>query len=135
MEPKIELAKYRLEDAKEKLHSAEILLNNNRLKDSVSRSYYAMFSAARALLAMKRLDSSKHSGIISLFNLHFVKPGIVAKKCGKIIAKAKTVREKSDYGDFTIITKEEANNQIKETKEIINEIEIALNQMIEGKGT
>lgn len=96
MEPKIELAKYRLEDAKEKLHSAETLLNSGSFKDSVSRSYYAMFSASRALLAMQRVDSSKHSGIISLFNLHLVKSGIVAKECGKILAKAKTVREKSD---------------------------------------
>lgn len=130
MEPKIELAKYRLEDAKEKLYSAETLLNGNSFKDSVSRSYYAMFSAARALLAMERVDSSKHSGIISLFNLHLVKSGKVAKKCGKILAKAKTVREKSDYGDFTMITKEEANNQIEDAKKFIHEVEIALKQMI-----
>lgn len=130
MEPKIELAKYRLEDAKEKLHSAELLLSNKSFKDSVSRSYYAMFSAARALLSMKELDSPKHSGVISLFNLHFVKQGIVSKKCGKILAKSKTVREKSDYGDFTIITKEETNNQIEEAKEIIHEVEIAIRQMI-----
>ncbi|MDI6794311.1 MAG: HEPN domain-containing protein [bacterium] len=96
MEPKIELAKYRLEDAKEKLCSAEMLLNSNSFKDSVSRSYYAMFSAARALLAMKCLDSSKHSGVISLFNLHLLKTGAVGKKCGGTLAKAKTVREKSD---------------------------------------
>lgn len=130
MGSKIELAKYRLEDAKEKLHSAEILLSNKKFKDSVSRSYYAMFSAARALLSMKEVDSPKHSGVISLFNLHFVKPDIVSKKCGKILAKSKTVREKSDYGDFIIVTKEEANNQIEEAKEIIHEIEIAIRQMI-----
>ena len=37
-----------------------------------------MFHAVRALLATKRLDSRKHSGVISLFNQHFVKPGLVS---------------------------------------------------------
>ena len=59
-------ARYRLENAKEKLNSAEVLLREKLFKDSLSRSYYAMFSAARALLATKELDSSKHSGVISL---------------------------------------------------------------------
>ncbi|MDZ7261966.1 MAG: HEPN domain-containing protein [candidate division KSB1 bacterium] len=63
-----DLAKYRFSDAIEKLESARILLQENRLKDSLSRSYYAMFSAVRALLALRKLDSSKHSGVISLFN-------------------------------------------------------------------
>jgi len=56
----IDLAKYRFQDALEKLESARILLREHRLKDALSRSYYAMFSAVRALLALKELDSSKH---------------------------------------------------------------------------
>ena len=46
----IDLAKYRFHDAVEKLAAAEILLQENHFKDSLSRSYYAMFSAVRALL-------------------------------------------------------------------------------------
>ena len=66
------LISYRLESAREKLSAAEDLLEKRHYKDSVSRSYYAIFTAARALLATKRLDSSKHSGVIALFNQHFV---------------------------------------------------------------
>ncbi|OQX53440.1 MAG: hypothetical protein B5M48_03415 [Candidatus Omnitrophica bacterium 4484_213] len=62
-----DLIVYRITDSKEKLLSAEILFKNKQFKDSVSRSYYAIFSVARALLATKGLDSSKHSGVISLF--------------------------------------------------------------------
>jgi len=61
-EKSVDLIRYRLENSKEKLNSARILRENNQLKDSLSRSYYAMFTAARALLATKRLDSSKHAG-------------------------------------------------------------------------
>ena len=50
---------YRMESAKEKLKAAVDLLGNSDYKDSVSRSYYAIFTAARALLATKQLDSAK----------------------------------------------------------------------------
>jgi len=84
-EPRLALSQYRLRDAAEKLKGAEVLLSNGLYKDSISRSYYAMFSAARALLAMEGLDSRKHSGVVSLFNRHFVKNGIVDKDLGRLI--------------------------------------------------
>ena len=123
---KDKLVKYRLDDAKEKLDSSKILFESGKYKDSISRSYYAMFSAARALLATKELDSPKHSGIISLFNLHFVKEGLVDKLMGRYLASAKDVREKSDYGDFTVVSKEEAQAQIEYATKFIREIEKAL---------
>lgn len=49
MTEKLTLAKYRLSVGKEKLDSAKVLFSNNKYKDSVSRSYYAMFSAARVV--------------------------------------------------------------------------------------
>jgi uncharacterized protein (UPF0332 family) len=121
-----ELSEYRLKDAKEKLEAAIILLKNKKYKDSVSRSYYAMFSAVKALLATKNMDSSKHSGVISLFNLHFVKEGIVEKECGKLIAKAKDIREEGDYGDFIVVSEEEAELQISNAQKILSEVERVL---------
>jgi len=41
------LIAYRLESAREKLSAAEDLLEKRHYKDSVSRSYYAIFTAAR----------------------------------------------------------------------------------------
>lgn len=46
-----ELIRYRLNMAYEKAASAKLLLDHGQYKDSVSRSYYAIFSALRALLA------------------------------------------------------------------------------------
>lgn len=60
-----ELAKYRLNVAEEKLESARILFDNGNYKDSVGRSYYAMFAGVRALLAERGVDFSKHAGVIS----------------------------------------------------------------------
>ncbi|MEW6482712.1 MAG: HEPN domain-containing protein [bacterium] len=118
-----ELAKYRLESAKEKLVSARLLYENGQYRDSISRSYYAMLSAARALLSTKKLDSSKHSGVISLFNQHFVKTGVLNKEAGKKLASAKEMREDSDYEDFVAVSKEDAEKQIADAEGFIKEIE------------
>ena len=40
---------------------------SGQFKDSIGRSYYAMFSAVRALLACDGVDYSKHSGVIAYF--------------------------------------------------------------------
>lgn len=54
-----ELAKYRLDMAKERLSSAKLLLDNRNYKDSIGRSYYAIFMAVRALLAIDGEDFSR----------------------------------------------------------------------------
>lgn len=123
------LVLYRLSSAREKLSAAEHLLEKCHYKDSVSRSYYAIFTAARALLATKRLDSSKHSGVIALFNQHFVKNGEVRKNASKWLERAKLYREQADYGDFYIVSAQEAKAQIQSAKEFIEEIERAMEQI------
>ena len=47
----------RLNRSKQHLKSARDLLRNDDFGDSVSRSYYAIFQAARALLAIEGTES------------------------------------------------------------------------------
>lgn len=122
MNEKLDLARYRLTVSEEKLDSAKVLLENKKYKDSVSRSYYAMFTAARALLATKGLDSPKHSGVVSLFNQYFVKENAIDKSFGRILVEAKDAREESDYGDFIVVSPEEAELQFKNAELFVNEI-------------
>ena len=75
-----ELIKYRLESARERLDSAEILFLNGNYKDSIGRSYYAMFTAVRALLARDGVDYSKHAGVISYFQKEYIKTQKIDKK-------------------------------------------------------
>ena len=85
------LAMYRMQKAKEILIEAKDNLIQKHYGLSVNRSYYAMFTAARALLALKEMDSSKHSGVIALFNQHIVKAELFPKKIGKFLPKAKDI--------------------------------------------
>lgn len=124
-----DLVKYRLQNSKEKLGSAKLLLENDKFNDSISRSYYAMYTAARALLATKHLDSSKHSGVISLFNQHFVKTGVVARDLGRILMKGKDLRQDGDYKDFVETSMKEAQDQYSDAEKFIDQIEDTLTEL------
>ncbi len=78
-----DLLLYRRKKAKETLTDAKILLDANSLNSSVNRIYYSLFYAVSALLYLKGLSSSKHTGIKSLFNEQFVKTGLVDAKLGR----------------------------------------------------
>ncbi|MEA3432098.1 MAG: HEPN domain-containing protein [candidate division WOR-3 bacterium] len=129
---RIDLAKYRMEKAKEILKESEDAFAHSHLANSVNRSYYAMFTAARALLALKEKDSSKHSGVIALFNQYIVKVGLLPREFSKFLRDAKRLRENSDYGDFVEISKEDAQIQLQNAKEFVQESQKTLQKMIEN---
>ncbi|MFQ5901914.1 MAG: HEPN domain-containing protein [Thermodesulfobacteriota bacterium] len=108
--------------------SAEALLVADSFDDSIGRSYYAIFTAARALLALKGLDSKRHSGVVALFNKHFIKTGLLAKESYQIITSAKTRRERADYADYVKFSKEEAKDQLKKAKEFVEIVEALLEE-------
>ena len=113
----------RLKRAKQHLKSARDLLCNDDFADSVSRSYYAIFQAARALLALEGTESRKHSGVISLFNRLFVKTGKVGKRLGAIVKDARRSREMADYTELAEFSREDADGQIADAEAFIREVE------------
>ncbi len=121
-----ELIQYRLDTAKEKLRAAKVLLDSENYKDSVGRSYYAMFSAVRALLAKDNVDFARHSGVIAYFQREYVKAGKIEKKYSKYLSEAFQVRNNCDYADFYLIVKEDAAEQSQRAEEFINTIEAYL---------
>lgn len=130
MRHSIGLAKHRLERAKEHFQSAKELFANKHLLDSVSRSYYAVFTTARAVLATEDMDSARHSGVISLFDQHFVKTGKISNDASRIIHEAKDYREKADYADYPEITKEIAESELVKAERFIKEIESYIEKLI-----
>lgn len=115
----IDLSKYRLQSAEENLVASKTLLNAEQYKSSVNRSYYALFHALRAVTALDGFDSSKHSGIIAFFNRTYVKEGIFDKSLSKYIDVSFRLREKADYQDFVVITKEQAEEQYYKAEQLI----------------
>lgn len=117
-----ELSKYRFLTSIEALEDAKLMYDNGRYKNTLNRAYYSIFHAIRAVNTLKGFDSSKHSGVIAFFNQTFVKEGIFDKELSKIIKQAYDKREKADYLDFYIASKDEAEKQLTRAREFTDEI-------------
>lgn len=118
-----DLAFYRLRSAQDRLLVAQQLFDLGHYLDAASKAYYAIFQAARAVLATIEIDSRKHSGVISLFNLRFVKTGIFPKEFRKIIVSAQDLRLASDYDDFYVVSRKDAEQSLKNAITFIAGIE------------
>ncbi|HHU70696.1 MAG TPA: HEPN domain-containing protein [Clostridiales bacterium] len=118
-----ELSAYRYAKALEDITASEVMLKESLYKVSINRSYYAIFHAMRAITALSGYDSSKHSGIIAYFNQNIVKAGDFDKEASKIVKKASFLREKSDYQDFYIASKQEAEEQLKDAKKFLAKVD------------
>ncbi len=59
-----------------------------------------MFYAVMGLLATRSLGTSKHSGVISLFDKEFVKTGIFSKELSRSLHRAFDERQVNDYGEM-----------------------------------
>lgn len=118
-----ELMQYRLNMAKERLYSSKILFDAGSYKDSIGRSYYAMFTAVRALLAMEGQDFSKHSGVIAYFQKEYIKTEKLDKKYSKYISQAFQIRNNTDYADFFLVFCQDAKEQHERAEEFLKAIE------------
>lgn len=124
-----DLIQYRLTSAHEKLQSAKVLLDVQLYKDSVGRSYYAIFSAIRAVLAMRQVDFSKHAGVIAYFQKEYIKTEIFDKKYSKYLQQAFQIRNSCDYDDFYIVSKLDAEEQYERATEIVTVVECYLKEV------
>lgn len=119
----IDLSQYRFQSAKEDLETAMLLIKDGKFKASVNRSYYAIFHSLRAVTALAEFDSSKHSGVIAFFNRNYVKEGIFDKSISKLIDTSYRLREKADYQDFVVISKNQAIEQMEKAQKVLDMIE------------
>jgi uncharacterized protein (UPF0332 family) len=126
----IDLSNYRIEKARDLLGQAELLSANDKIDGCLNRSYHAIFNAMRSLLALVKLDSSTHAGVLSFFDRYFIKTGIIDKEFSKIAHSAFDSRQDSDYEDFYTPSEEDASVQLEKARALINEISIKREKLI-----
>lgn len=91
--------------AREMLRVASSNLQDGFNASAVNRAYYAIFYAASALLRTQGLVRSKHSGVISAFRQHFVKPGDIEIEYSRIYGRVMDDRQVGDYEIDEVIEK------------------------------
>src|SRR5919199_3506972 len=113
------LVRYRLEQADEALGAAQLLLDQHSLRAVVNRAYYAMFYAVLALLALRKQETSRHAGAISLFDREFVRPGVFSRDLSQWLHHAFRQRLAADYAPLRTVSNEEARQTFDEARAFV----------------
>lgn len=114
-----DLVKYRLETARNDLKSARALLDIADYKGANNRAYYAIFHAINAVHAAGGKAYKRHKDAVANFNKDYVKTEIFPREMGRKISQAEEIRHASDYDDFYVASKGEAEQQINVADEFI----------------
>jgi uncharacterized protein (UPF0332 family) len=117
-----DLISYRIARANESMEDAHILAKEGRWNACVNRLYYACFYIISALLVYNGLSSSKHTGVRSLFNRHYVATGKVPKDLARIFNDLFERRQEGDYIDFLSFQESQVLPWISEAEQLVNYI-------------
>ncbi len=125
------LSKLRMEHAFECLETARQIMALGDYKGAANRSYYAVFHAMRAVLALDMIDKKKHSGVISEFRRLYVKTGVFSREMSDIISNLFDIRTGSDYDDFFIIAKDDVEKQVADAGTFVENVKNYLDKKAE----
>ena len=114
---------YRIETAQSDIKAAEILLNAKEFRGANNRAYYGIYHAISAIHALDGNAYKRHKDALANFNKNYIKTEIFPRKLGRKIVEAEEIRHASDYDDFYIASKEEAERQIAVAGEFIELVE------------
>jgi len=129
--PKLEIdrrqvAETLMKDAKEKLSVAQLNLDHDFYRDTISRAYYAVLRAADAALAAKGFVAKSHAGTDSLFGYHFIRPKLVDSKFKGLVKRASEVRIQADYKPHVDFAREDAEHWLARAQEFVTAVEVGM---------
>lgn len=122
MTDKQTLLDYRLKQSKETLSDAEKMLQQGLSPRSViNRAYYSMFYALLALFISSDINpkTSRHSGMISIFDKDFVHTGKIDRRYSKILHRIFDVRQECDYKELVEVSASDAAEYVAAAAEFV----------------
>ncbi|MBI3184585.1 MAG: HEPN domain-containing protein [Myxococcales bacterium] len=102
----------------ENLAAARALIGLNLLRPAMTRVYYAVFHAARALLFAEGIEPKSHEGVQHLFNLHYVKAGRIEPVWNRVYSRLQKFREEADYGSAFVLDREGLEEELAAAAEL-----------------
>lgn len=125
MTDKDALYAHRLKQSEETLFEAKKMLQEGFSPRSIiNRAYYSMFYAVLALFLKTNVHvkTSKHKGIISIFDKEFVKSRKLDKHYSQILHDVFDARQESDYKEFVELSHEDTDRFVKLAQEFFDGI-------------
>lgn len=121
-EQRLEIVKYRLENAFNTLSEVESHRENGFYNTAVNRMYYACYYAARAILTAYHIEAKSHEGVRQQLGLNFVLTGKISEEQGRFYSRLFAKRTTGDYDDFINHTLEMVDELYPQTQAFVNTI-------------
>ncbi len=87
-----------MEKARRFLRDAELIMGDGGYDMAASRSYYAMFTAARAMLLTEDLEPHTHKGVIQLMTERLIRARRFDPVHVRSLIMLYDLRQRGDYG-------------------------------------
>ena len=87
-----------LDKARENIDATDLLISQGFFDIAASRSYYAMFYIAEALLLRRGQHFSSHSAVIAAYGKEYAKTGDLDPRFHQNLIKSQELRQTGDYG-------------------------------------
>jgi uncharacterized protein (UPF0332 family) len=117
---------FRLQKAYKNLADAQLLYNNERYLATLNRCYYAIFNAAKALLAHQNINIRKHIKVKKRFISHYITTQQLPQVLGEIFVQAEELRSSADYKDDFDVSTIDMTKHLKNTYFFVETIEKVL---------
>jgi len=111
--------RYRLDQARETLIAAQVLLEKRLLRSAVNRIYYACFYVAESLLRTEGMHSKTHRGTLSLFDGHWAKMGRIPPEMVHFYHEVFRERHEGDYVALTAFDADDVGDWLRSAKSFV----------------
>jgi uncharacterized protein (UPF0332 family) len=128
---KQDFLRHRMARAHETLEDARLMLEQGHLHSVVNRIYYACFYMVSALLFTEGLSSSKHIGVRSLFNRHWIKTKRLPVEMSQFYRDIFNLRQQGDYVDLTSFARDDVETWLEEATDFIAQISQEIEKLLD----
>lgn len=113
------LVRLRMQDARQAVEDAQVLLDRGSLRGAANRIYYSMFYAISALALARGVAFKTHAGLISFFQREFVSTNLFGREHGRALQKAFDDRSEADYEDVLDFEQGQTETRLLEAKRFV----------------
>ena len=118
-----------LSRARTALKTAEHLLREtNDFASTISRAYYAILFASRALLAREGVEPRTHKGVFMQLGRLYFKTGRFPLHHNRALERAEDLRMLSDYADELDLDRSEAEQVVQDARAFVADAELLLSE-------
>ena len=110
------------------LKAATVLFEDGLFEDALSRAYYVILHAARAVLLAEGVRVKSHKAVRRLFGQHMIKTGKLASRYAAILAEEQDDRYLADYDVIFNPEKERVEKRIDDARKFLETIKRFLHQ-------